>query len=94
MVSVLKKIAGWFLSWRSGANCEDFADDSALHLQAWSISARLAALPPDFADQVPPVVAQLIEEAKQLHPGMLSGADERERNGDSPQVWRGGFGAV
>lgn len=94
MVNVLEKIASGFLGWRSKVNCEDFADDSGAHSHAWSISARLAALPPDYADQVPPVVAQLIEEAKQLHPSMISGANERDRNGDSSKVWRGGFGAA
>lgn len=57
------------------------------HLQAWSISARLAAVPGDYLNQVPPEVAKLILEAKGLHPQMAAGAADRDARGEPcPQL--------
>jgi hypothetical protein len=51
-------------------------------LWAWSISCRLAAVPPGYLKQVPPPVAALIRQAKTLHPVMASGAADRELRGE------------
>jgi hypothetical protein len=65
-------------------------DIEVQQMHSWSISARLAALPPDYDDQVPSVIAQLISEAKSLHPEMSSGATERHKSGKSADIWRSG----
>lgn len=54
-------------------------------MQAWSISARLAAASPDFARSAPEGVARLIREARDLHPQMARGADDRAARGE--QAW-------
>lgn len=52
-------------------------DDDINQMHSWSISSHLAALPPNYLEQVPPEVAALISEAKGLHPEMARGAEER-----------------
>lgn len=46
---------------------EAIEDDDIDHMHAWSITARLAAVPVIYLDQVPPAVADLIRESKGLH---------------------------
>lgn len=52
--------------------------------QAWSISARLAAAPEIYLKIVPNDLAELVREAKDLHPEMAVGAKRRE---EAVQAW-------
>ncbi|RTL35354.1 MAG: hypothetical protein EKK53_24660 [Burkholderiales bacterium] len=56
--------------------------DDIDHMQAWSISCRLAAVPMNYLNQVPPEVASLVRQAKELHPQMAAGAAERDARGE------------
>ncbi|MCR6481009.1 hypothetical protein NU688_32965 [Variovorax sp. ZS18.2.2] len=47
-------------------------------LQAWSVTARLAAVPHIVIEQLPEEVRLLIQEAKDIHPQMAAGAAARE----------------
>lgn len=68
---------------RASTTPEEVIEDEDLEsLLAWSITARLAAVPGSYLEQVPPEVAKLIREAKTLHPQMADGADERDARGE------------
>lgn len=60
---------------------ETGADDVSLQ-QAWSISARLAAVPMSYLDRVPTDIASLIRHAKDLHPQVAQGAADNETRGE------------
>lgn len=64
------------------AAAEDLDADDIDHMRAWSISCRLAAVPMDYLNQVPPEVASLIRQAKELHPRMAAGAAQRDARGE------------
>lgn len=59
---------------REGQPVDEPNDDGML---AWSISCRLAAVPEVYLNLVPPEVAVLIRESKDLHPQMASGSSLR-----------------
>ena len=61
---------------------EDLDADDIDHMRAWSISCRLAAVPMDYLNRVPPEVASLMRQAKELHPQMAAGAAERDARGE------------
>lgn len=61
---------------------DDLDADDLDHMQAWSISCRLAAVPMDYLGRVPPEVASLIRQAKDLHPQMAAGATARDARGE------------
>ncbi len=50
---------------------------------AWSISVRLAAIPPSHLIGTPADLIRLIEQAKTLHPEMAAGARDRELRGEA-----------
>lgn len=56
----------------------DFSGENVDQLHAWSISARLAAVSPRVCELVPQEIADLINEARSLHPEMAEGADRRD----------------
>lgn len=56
----------------SGAAGAPVPDDDARWQWAWSVSARLAALPQIAVEQMPDVLTALIQEARELHPAMAS----------------------
>ena len=64
--------------WAGQGHMEWLDDDEVAQMQAWSISARLAAVPAGYMASVPDDLACLIKEAKRLHPVMAEGADRRD----------------
>lgn len=65
-----------------GPVADELDFDDIDHMQAWSISCRLAAVPMDYLDRVPPEVASLMRQAKELHPQMAAGAADRDARGE------------
>lgn len=65
------------VSWVRNRGEEVIDDDDVESMRAWSITARLAALPPGCELQVPAEVADLIRQARDLHPKMAAGAERR-----------------
>jgi hypothetical protein len=59
------------------SNHEGFEDFQIEHQQAWSLSSRLAAIPEPLNSGLPQELADLIAEARQLHPEMAIKARER-----------------
>jgi hypothetical protein len=59
-------------------------DESPEVQQAWSLSARLAAIPYLYTKIVPSDLADLIKEAKMLHPEVAHHADRRD---EAMRVW-------
>lgn len=66
--------------WRNGP---DQSEDAATN-QAWSLSARLASVPAVYQMIVPSDLAELVREAKDMHPAMAAGAKRRE---EAVQTW-------
>ncbi|KAF1003886.1 MAG: hypothetical protein GAK28_04349 [Luteibacter sp.] len=60
----------------------ELSEDDLDHMRSWSISAQLAAVPPNYEHQVPREVAALIRAAKTLHPQMARGAIDRQERGE------------
>lgn len=87
-IKITQILKNWFHG--IGRVSNEPTDIELQQMHSWSISARLAALPPDYNDQVPCVLAQLISEAKSLHLEMSAGATERHKSGTSPDIWRSG----
>lgn len=57
------------------------AVDDVEKLMAWSVSARLAAMPPAYDAHVPSDLLAIIVAARGLHPAMAAGAAARESGG-------------
>lgn len=68
MKKIARTIAAWWPFSAAVPGEEDGGDAELQH--AWSISARVAALPSGSIAAAPPDVAALIREAQSLHPGM------------------------
>lgn len=74
-MSITKALRGLIARLAPEEACE--SQDAQAH-QSWSISARLAAVPEIYQKIVPGDLAELIQEAKALHPAMADGAKRRE----------------
>lgn len=67
---------------RASPPTRDELDDADVDaMLSWHISCTLAALPNSYVHTSPPYVGTLIRRAKELHPEMAAGQDERERSG-------------
>ena len=54
------------------------SDDDIEHEHSWSISSALASQSRSVLTQIPEDLAEIIREAKSLHPVMAAGADRRD----------------
>lgn len=61
----------------NASNLINIDDETCEHEHAWSITARLAALPPIVITLVGAELAGLIQESRDLHPMMAAAAQER-----------------
>lgn len=61
-------------------------EDDLDNLCAWSISCRLAAVPPSYLERVPSGISLLIRQAQELHPVMALRAAEREASGEPSAI--------
>ena len=82
----MKQIARIFSRWwpSAGAALASVDDDQGVDIElqhAWSLSARLAALPVVLVVSAPPEIAALIREAQTLHPEMAAAQLRREVTG-------------
>lgn len=77
---------------RGSTPASDGLDDADVDaMLSWHIICTLAALPNSYVHTSPPYVGRLIRQAKELHPTMAAGQDERERSG-LPWIWDEEYG--
>ena len=82
----MKKIAKIFSRWwpSAGTSFAPVDDDQDIDIElqhAWSLSARLAALPVILVASAPSEIVALIREAQTLHPEMAAAQMRREVEG-------------